>query len=304
MLALVSLHRGWRSLGYRRLGQFAAWATLLAAVPGAGSCGDRMPSQTGDLRPQPQIKAAPPTPIAEKKVELDGYDPWKPAWTVLIEESLPHQLLSKRRARAVRALCPRYRTMTLANRRAFWAYFFQALAGAEAGLKPTANVRHDEPQVAIVDPVTHHIIRQEGLLQLAYADRLRYGCDFDWEKDRNLPQDDPAKTILNPRNNLLCGMKILYNQLITQHKPLLSNSSYWVTLRPGHPSFQVFLKQMANVPEACGSPLRKERNEEPALPASSEADAAIPARRHTAAEPADKKSVVADPQAGPSAAPR
>jgi hypothetical protein len=41
-------------------------------------------------------------------------------------------------------------------------------------------------------------------------DQERYGCDFDWEKDKN----DPAKTILQPKNNLLCGVAILKNQLI------------------------------------------------------------------------------------------
>jgi hypothetical protein len=82
-------------------------------------------------------------------------------------------------------------------------------------------------------------------------DATRYGCDFDWEHDKTLPEKDPAKTILQPRNNLLCGVKILENQIITQRKPLLSSSSYWVTLRPATPSYLVFAKQMKNVPAAC-----------------------------------------------------
>ena len=35
-----------------------------------------------------------------------------------------------------------------------WAYFFQA-ASAEAGLKATSNVQHSEPEVAVVDRVSH-----------------------------------------------------------------------------------------------------------------------------------------------------
>lgn len=220
---------------------------------------------------KPQIKPAPPTPIAIKKVELGDGDPWNPAWDKLIEESLPADLLSNQRARAVRPLCPRFKTMTLANKRAFWAYFFQALAGAEAGLKPTADVKHNDAEVAVIDRVTHHTVRQEGLLQLTYMDSLRYGCDFDWEKDKDLPVHDPAKTILQPENNLLCGIKILENQLVTRRKPLLTESSYWVTLRPRHMSFQIFLKQMTNVPAACGSKLRRPSPEERASPAASEA---------------------------------
>ena len=46
-------------------------------------------------------------------------------------------------------------------------------------------------------------------------------------------------------------MKILENQMLTQRKPLLSASSYWVTLRPGRPSYLMFAKQMKNVPAVC-----------------------------------------------------
>jgi hypothetical protein len=138
-----------------------------------------------------------------------------------------------------------------ADKRAFWAYTFQALAGAEAGLKPTTDVRHTEPEVAVRDTVTKRTVRQEGLLQLTYMDATRYGCDFDWRQDKALPEKDPGKTILRPRNNLLCGVKIMENQVITQKRPLLTEASYWVTLRPAHPSYQVFAKQMKNVPAAC-----------------------------------------------------
>jgi hypothetical protein len=47
-------------------------------------------------------------------------------------------------------------------------------------------------------------------------------------------------------------VKILFNQTIVQHKPLLTRSSYWSTLRPGGPSYRVFAKQMTNLPSACG----------------------------------------------------
>jgi hypothetical protein len=122
---------------------------------------------------------------------------------------------------------------------------FQALAGAEAGLNPNTSVRHTEPEVGLAK-------RSEGLLQLAYADQKRYGCDFNWQVDRALKANDPAKTILQPKNNLECGVKILFNQTIVQHKPLLTRSSYWSTLRPGGPSYRVFAKQMTNPPSACG----------------------------------------------------
>jgi hypothetical protein len=47
-------------------------------------------------------------------------------------------------------------------------------------------------------------------------------------------------------------VKILFNQIILQHKPLLTRSGYWSTLRPDGPSYRIFAKQMTNPPSACG----------------------------------------------------
>ncbi|MGB0124448.1 MAG: hypothetical protein WBP63_13495, partial [Silvibacterium sp.] len=138
------------------------------------------------------------------------------------------------------------------DKRAFWAYFFQALAGAEAGLNPTSHVLHTPPALDVRDEVSHATVRSEGLLQLTYEDEKRYGCDFDWEVDRKLSPSDPARTILQPENNLGCGVKILTRQIIDNREPLFSRLSYWSTLQPGTISFRVFAKQMTNPPLACG----------------------------------------------------
>ena len=239
--------------------------SVLAGLPlcGAllvGACSKQAAQQPAAPPPQPAMKAAPPTPIAEKKEEL-GQPAWDPQWDVIVEQALSPEMLSSSVARGVRTFCPRFASMSDADKRAFWAYTFQALAGAEAGLKPTTDVRHTEPEVAKVDTVSKRMVRSEGLLQLTYMDKDRYGCDFDWEHDKTLPEKDPAKTILNPRNNLLCGVKIMENQMITQRKPLLSASSYWVTLQPAHTSYLMFAKQMKNVPAACrqGPPMNEAR---------------------------------------------
>lgn len=200
---------------------------------------------------KPELKPAPPTPIAEKKEEL-GEPSWEPKWDTIVQESLPGDLLTSSRVVAdLRYICPRYRILSEADKRAYWAYFFQALAGAEAGLKPTADVRHTEPEVAVVDTVTKRMVRSEGLLQLTYMDSERYGCDFDWNSDKHLPEKDPNRTILQPKNNLLCGIKILDNQLIAQGKPLFSSTSYWETLQPGKPGYRIFREQLANLPLVC-----------------------------------------------------
>ena len=225
---------------------------LAAGVSAPVQCGEDKQVE-GALQAQAanEVKPVPQTPIAIKKAELDQ-PTWDPAWDVMIEKALPRDLLSERRARDVGLLCPRFGRLNKGEKRVFWAYFLQALSGAEAGLKPTADVHHTKAEVDVEDVVTHRRVHQEGLLQLTYMDSERYGCDFDWEKDKNLAEHSPQKTILQPKNNLFCGIKILASQVVTRHEPLLSNESYWSTLRPGNASFAVFKKQMANVPPYCG----------------------------------------------------
>ena len=200
----------------------------------------------------PAMKPAPATPIAEQKNQLGSSKTWDPAWDTLVEEALPPDLLSATAARAVAGFCPRFASVPEADKRAFWAYLFQALAGAEAGLDPTIQVRHTQAAVSRIDKVSQHPVRQEGLLQLTYDDSDRYRCDFNWQHDRRLPEKDPTRTILRPANNLGCGVRIIENQIIRRRKPLVSRTSYWSTLQPGTSSYAVFAKQMANVPAACG----------------------------------------------------
>ncbi len=247
----------------------SALTPLAAAMLLMTGC-QRNSSTPPPVRPaQPEIKTAPPTPIAAKKEEL-GMSTWNHDWDRVVEQALPPQLLSNRVARDVRPFCPRFSTMDEADRRAYWAYFFQALAGAEAGLQPTTDVQHTEPEIAVKDGVTKRMVRSEGLLQLTYMDAKRYGCNFDWNKDSRLGEKNPAKTILQPENNLQCGVRILFNQLIIQHKPLLSRTSYWSTLQPARPSYRVFAKQMTNVPAACKvAPPVDEAGNKPAAPSTS-----------------------------------
>ena len=204
----------------------------------------------------PAIKPAPATPIDKQRVELGG-STWDPDWDKIVEQALPPEMLGREVPRDVRRFCPRFYSMSTVDKRAFWAYFFQALAGAEAGFEPATRVQHTDPEVAVQDGVTKRTVKQEGLLQLTYEDEKRYGCDFNWPRDKKLPAKDPSKSILQPRNNLVCGVKILRTQIIDRHKPLLSETGYWSTLRPGTMSYAVFEKQMTNVPLAC----KERRNE-------------------------------------------
>jgi hypothetical protein len=226
--------------------------TLLAAIALSGCNRSSQPSPTPTPQQQPVTKPTPPTPIAEKKAELGSSDTWDPSWDALIEKSLPPELLSAQAAHAVRSYCPRFAELSDTDKRAFWAYTFQAIAAAEAGLDATSDVHHTAAAVNKVDPETHHLSRQAGLLQLKYEDAQRYNCPFDYAADRTLPEHDPNRTILQPQRNLACGLNIMQNQIITQHKPLATRTSYWATLQPGTRGYRVFAKQMINVPADCG----------------------------------------------------
>lgn len=229
----------------------ALFASFVFIVIGCHSGNSHPTANSSSPAPAPPMKAAPPTPVEEKREELGGKT-WNPGWDAVVEQALPPDMLSAATARAVHRYCPRFAQETEADKRAFWAYTFQALAAAEAGLNPTTDVHHTQPALAKIDSVTHRPIRQEGLLQLTYEDAERYGCPFDWQHDRTLPEKDPQRSILQPEKNLQCGIKIMQNQIIANGKPLVTRTSYWSTLQPGTTSFRVFAKQMANVPAACG----------------------------------------------------
>ena len=219
-----------------------------AAKPGQV---DAVPAKTDATSVDP--KPAPATPIDAKKAELGGKT-WNPQWDSFIEQSIPPDMLSSQVPRDVRKFCPNFYGMSDTDKRVFWAYFFQALAGAEAGLNPTTNVRH--PQMAKIDQVTAQPVHSEGLLQLTFEDQKVYGCDFDWNTDRKLAKNDPDRTILQPKNNLACGIKILDSQIIEHRRPLLTKKSYWSPLQPGTVPYRIFLKEMVNPPAACAKPAR------------------------------------------------
>jgi hypothetical protein len=233
------------------MNRMKSWGLFLLVLPlGLSGCAKNHKSPRPSDHAASVVKIAPPTPIQKKRVELGGLQ-WNHAWDAVIERSLPPAFLTSKVPQDVRLFCPRFYNMSRTDKRAFWAYFFQALAGAEAGLNPAADVRHTQPAVALQDTVTGHMIHSQGLLQLTYEDADRYGCDFDWKTDRKLSRDDPSRSILQPKNNLLCGIKILTRQIIVQHKPLVCSTSYWSTLRPGTAGHRIFVRQMANPPKAC-----------------------------------------------------
>ena len=142
---------------------------FVLGVPGCGRGGAQQarPAQPS-VQPAVALKKAPATPLENQKEERGGKT-WDPSWDAVVEKDVPPSLLGAQASRAVRGYCPRFAQLGEADKRAFWAYTFQALAGAEAGLDPLANVHHLDAAVNTTDEVTGRPSRQQGLLQLAVA---------------------------------------------------------------------------------------------------------------------------------------
>src|SRR6185437_8872934 len=106
---------------------------VLQAQQGNPAPSPMPPAQPAPSPPPSATKHATATPSDMKKAELGEEPLWNPDWDLIVENALPPPLLSNQVPRDVRRFCPRFYRMSDADKRAFWAYFFQALAGAEAG---------------------------------------------------------------------------------------------------------------------------------------------------------------------------
>ena len=77
------------------------WSFCAALILSVAGCKSQQPAAPPAVVREPQTKIAPPTPLAEKKEELEKQT-WDPAWDRIVEESLPAEMLSARAARDVR----------------------------------------------------------------------------------------------------------------------------------------------------------------------------------------------------------
>src|SRR5438270_12654296 len=103
-----------------------AWIVVgVAIITGLGAFVPLADRETGDVEaqelapppPQPQLKLAPATPIAEKKAELGDDRTWDSTWDIFVEEALPADLLSPKVARAVRPFCLRFTSLSEPDKR-------------------------------------------------------------------------------------------------------------------------------------------------------------------------------------------
>lgn len=124
-----------------------------------------------------------------------------------------------------------YSTLDKTKKIYIWAELISAMAKFESGWK--LNSWMVETSMSI-DPITGRQVRSEGLLQLSYQDKRSYSsipCNFNWEADKNLGDNDLNKTIFDPFNNLDFGIRILARQVKSKNKIVLERGVYWAVIK-------------------------------------------------------------------------
>jgi len=167
-----------------------------------------------------------PYPLLWEDKQIEGKQ-WSGFVNELIHQHTPELIQG---AEDITLFCPLYYQLTTFERVNLWGLLVSGIVKYESGFDPTSRMR--ETTMGI-DPVTGNQVYSEGLLQLSYQDvRNHPFCDeFDWDTDKNLPANDPRKTILNPYKNLSCGVKILAKQIRNKNRITVSSGVYWAVIR-------------------------------------------------------------------------
>lgn len=135
-------------------------------------------------------------------------------------------------ARDIELFCPKYRALDRAQKVETWADVMAGISYWETGWDP--RNRTAEPDQGI-DDLTKRPVYSEGLLQLSYQDQESNPyCVFDWNKDKLLPDTDLHRTILNPYNNLYCGIRIMADLIRANGVIVVARGGYWSTVQAGN----------------------------------------------------------------------
>ena len=179
-------------------------------------------------------------PSNNKKGEAPAYysPSWEnsrsdgPGWTAFVWKIIKNESQSLLQGpRDIERFCPQYRKISQEQRENFWVVFVSEIAKWESDHNPVD--RYLEKNQGY-DRITRQPVYSEGLLALSYQDTASYPdlCgDISWQQDSGLAPGDIRKTILNPYNNLGCGVRIL-NHIVAQSDILADPASYWSVVRP------------------------------------------------------------------------
>ncbi|MBM3682615.1 MAG: hypothetical protein FJW84_04090 [Actinobacteria bacterium] len=151
-------------------------------------------------------------------------------WTRVTVESVNRHFQKLNVAEDTELFCPEYTFLPDETKKHFWAEFVSSMAFYESGWNPMSQLT----EISLgTDSVTGRVVTSEGLLQLSYGDiKWATWCHFDWESDNK--NNPVVTTILDPKNNLECGIGILANQIRKHHRIVLEKRAYWSILKVKH----------------------------------------------------------------------
>ena len=163
------------------------------------------PSYQRNEHGETSIDNSPPeTPIVRD--ELDKY----------ISEKIDKELFAQfDSAGDATKFCPKYKSLNRQQKVQMWTTVNTAIIQYESGWRPTDRMK--EVGFGHPDPITGKQVVSEGLYALSYQDMQSYPfCKFNWEKDRplyNKNAKDPRISILDPKTNIDCGLRILAQKI-------------------------------------------------------------------------------------------
>jgi hypothetical protein len=135
------------------------------------------------------------------------------------------------KAKDLRKFCPNFESLDKGHQVQVISSIVVAVAYYESGWNPVSRMKEPQGSFPKPDPVTGQPVWSEGLLQLSYQDQRNHSfCKFDWNTDKRLGPSDPRKSILNPINNLNCGVQIMAKQIRLKGTFITEGNYYWSVL--------------------------------------------------------------------------
>lgn len=181
--------------------------------------------------------------------EVDPINTSRAPWTKKVDE-LVEKNFSKFEKGDWKNICPAWDELSRQSKRRVIGVNIVATILYESGYNPTTWMTETTMGK---DPVTGVQVKSEGLMQLSYQDmQWASWCDFDWDKDKKLNQNDPKRTIFDPYKNLECGIPILANE-INKRGVVHYSSSYWAVRRPNgkYTAVEKILGKMRTYAKEC-----------------------------------------------------
>jgi hypothetical protein len=189
----------------------------------------------------PQVVIIPEIMIEEEEkieetmlpLEWEKNNPSRKRWSEYVFLQIENNFEILNSAKDIKHFCPNYKNLNKNQKINVWGQLIASMSFYESTFNPSARIASVSNSI---DPVTSAPLISEGLLQVGYIDSLYHNCSFDWSKDSKLSDDDKRKTILNPYNNLSCGIKILTKQIRRYESIAIDKGAYWAVIKTNHPN--------------------------------------------------------------------